>query len=139
MANFKTTGHDIGLLLLRLTLGGILLFHGVYKLENGVGWIKMPLAQIGLPGVLAYGPYIAEIVAPILIVLGFMTRPAALVIAFDMIMAVILVLRQQIFAIKPAGGGWAIEIEAFIFLTALTLFFTGAGKYSLSRAKWSWD
>jgi putative oxidoreductase len=139
LASFKIVGHDIGLLLLRIALGVIILFHGAYKLANGVEWIKQPLGQIGLPGVMAYGPYIAEVIAPILIILGFLSRPAALVIAFDMLMAVFLVLRQQIFAIKPAGGGWAIEIEALIFLVALALFFTGAGKYSVTRGKWIWD
>jgi putative oxidoreductase len=139
MAGFKTNGNDIGLLLLREALGGILLFHGISKLSTGVEWVKGPLGQLGLPGVLAYGLYVAEIIAPILIILGFLTRPAALVIAFDMLMAVFLVQRQQIFTIKPMGGGWAIELEALIFLVAVALFFTGAGKYRVTKTKWIWD
>ena len=139
MANLKTSGHDIGLLLLRIALGGILLFHGISKLGNGVEWMKQPLGQLGLPGVLAYGSYIAEVISPILIILGFLTRPAALVVAFDMLMAVILVLRSQVFALKPMGGGWAIELEAIIFFMGVAFFFLGSGKYSLSRGKWIWD
>jgi putative oxidoreductase len=139
MAGFKTKGHEIGLLILRITLGGILLFHGVSKLSTGVEWVKGPLGQLGLPGVLAYGLYVAEIIAPILIILGFLTRPVALVIAFDMFMAVFLVQRQQFFTLKPMGGGWAIELEALIFFMGVALFFLGAGKYSLSRGKWIWD
>jgi putative oxidoreductase len=139
MADLKTARHDIGILILRIALGGILLFHGISKLGNGVEWMKQTLGQLGLPGVLAYGSYIAEVIAPILIILGFLTRPAALVIAFDMLMAVFLVLRQQIFTINSAGGGWAIELEALIFFVSLTIFFTGAGKLSVTRAKWNWD
>src|SRR5919204_3990489 len=65
---------DIGKLLLRIALGGILLFHGVFKLTHGVEWIKQPLAALGLPGFLAYGTYLAEVVAPVLLILGYRTR-----------------------------------------------------------------
>lgn len=46
---------DLGKLILRLTLGLLLLLHGIAKLENGVGWISGSLQGYGLPGFLAYG------------------------------------------------------------------------------------
>jgi len=73
---------DVGLFLLRLALGGILLFHGIFKLTHGVEWIKEPLGALGLPGFLAYGTYVAEVVAPLLLMLGLWARIAALVVAF---------------------------------------------------------
>lgn len=41
--------NDCGLLVLRLTVGGLMLFHGIHKLTAGVGFIGGMLAQMGLP------------------------------------------------------------------------------------------
>ncbi len=48
---------DLGKLIIRLTLGGLMLFHGIAKLLNGVGFIEGELASHGLPTFLAYGVY----------------------------------------------------------------------------------
>ena len=124
---------DVGLFLLRLALGGILLFHGIFKLTHGVEWIKQPLGTLGLPGFLAYGTYVAEVVAPLLLMLGLWARIAALVVAFDMLMAIALVLRPRIFTINEMGGGWGIELEALILVVALALCLTGPGRYVIGR------
>jgi len=132
----ETTVHwkeDVGLFLLRLALGGILLFHGIFKLTHGVEWIKEPLGALGLPGFLAYGTYVAEVVAPLLLMLGLWARIAALVVAFDMLMAIALVLRPRIFTINEMGGGWAIELEALILVVALALSIEGPGRYVVGR------
>ena len=127
---------DIGKLVLRLALGGIVLFHGIFKLTHGVEWIKQPLGALGLPGLLAYGTYVAEVVAPILVMVGYQARLAALAIVFDMLMALVLVLRPAIFTIKRGGGGWGIELEALILLTGLAVFLIGSGRYRLGRGVW---
>jgi putative oxidoreductase len=128
---------DLGKLILRLALGGVVLFHGVFKLTHGVEWIKQPLAAHGLPGFLAYGTYLAEVLAPVLIVVGWKARLAALAIGFDMLMALFLVLRPQILAIKErGGGGWGVELEALILLVALVIFLIGSGRYRLGRGAW---
>jgi len=136
---FVPRSDDIGKLLLRLAIGGTLLFHGVFKIQQGVAWIAGPLGEFGLPGFLAYGTYLAEVVAPILILLGIWTRPAALVVAFDLFMAIVLVLRPQLFTVKEMGGGWGVELEALFLLGALALVFLGAGKYRLTRAESALD
>ena len=51
---------DLGKLILRLTLGLLLLLHGIAKLESGVGWISGSLQGYGLQGFLAYGVFIGE-------------------------------------------------------------------------------
>jgi putative oxidoreductase len=130
---------DIGKLILRVTVGGILLFHGVWKLMHGIGWIPPVLHMHGLPGFLAYGVFVAEVIAPIFLLAGWMTRLASLTIVVDMLMAFLLVLHNNIFAVKPGGGGWGIEVEAFFLFGALALFFTGSGKYSVSRGQGKWD
>ena len=58
--SFKTHP-DTGLLVLRLGLGAILLFHGIYKATHGVAWIAGPLAQArAAGGGSSYGVYVAE-------------------------------------------------------------------------------
>jgi putative oxidoreductase len=132
----KAKSTDLGILILRLMLAGILLFHGIYKINHGVAWIKPLLAQFHLPGALAYGTYIAEFVAPVLLIVGLQVRLAALAIVVDMCMAIFLVLRRQIFALKQEpGGGWAIELQALLLFSALALVFLDSGSYSLRRKR----
>ena len=122
---------DTGLLLLRFGVGTLLLFHGYYKITHGVAWMAGPLGRVGLPASLAYGTYIAEVLAPILLIIGLWVRPAAFVIAFDMFMAIFLARRADVPKINPMSGGWAIELELLFLIGALTLAFTGGGRYGL--------
>jgi uncharacterized membrane protein YphA (DoxX/SURF4 family) len=75
------TSDDLGKLLLRLTLGVLTLLHGIAKISAGVGGIAGMLGKAGLPTVLAYGVYAGEVIAPLLLIIGLWTRPAALVVA----------------------------------------------------------
>lgn len=130
---------DVGKLILRLAVAGLLLFHGVAKLKGGVGWMAGPLANLGMPAFIAYGVFVGEIVAPILAIVGKFTRLAGLVMAFDLLMAILLVLRGRMFAVNPQGGGWAIELEMFFVLGGVALFFLGSGRLALSRGQGAWD
>jgi putative oxidoreductase len=132
MADLKSNRDDVGKLVLRLALAGIVLFHGVFKFRHGVAWISGPLSAFGLPGFVAWGAYVAELIAPLLLLVGYRVRLAALVIAFDMVMAVVLVLRDRVWTIN-AGGGWAIELEALIFFAALVVALLGPGRYAVGR------
>jgi putative oxidoreductase len=138
-SDVQTRWDDWGKLLLRLTVGGLLLFHGVHKVQNGVDWIAGPLAAVGLPAFLAYGAYVGEVVAPLFAIIGKFTRIAGLIIAFDLLMAIVLVLRDGITSINPMGGGWAIELEMFFLLGGIALFLFGSGRYALSRGRGRWD
>lgn len=130
---------DFGRLLLRLTVGGLLLFHGISKLIHGVAWMAGPLSAFHIPFFVAYGVYVAEVVAPVAIIFGYRARIAALIVAFDLFMAIVLVAHGGITRINP-GGGWGLEIEAFYLLTALVIFFIGSGKYSIAKTSSSkWD
>lgn len=122
---------DAGLLLLRFGVGTLLAFHGYFKITNGVAWIAGPLGRLGLPAWVAYGTYVAEVLAPILLILGLFVRPAALVIAFDMFMAIFLARRADVGKISPMGGGWAIELELLFLVAALALALAGGGRYGL--------
>jgi len=129
------TREDFGRLVLRLGLGAILLFHGIFKLTHGVEWIKGPLGTLGLPGFLAYGTYVAEVIAPVLVIVGWRARFAAMAIVFDMLMAMVLVLRPRLLTVT-GGGGWGVEVEALILLAALSVALLGSGRYAIGRGAW---
>ncbi len=128
--------NNCGLLLLRLAIGVLMLFHGVAKL-GGIVFIENLLTDRGLPAFFAYGVYFTEIVAPLLIIIGFRTRLAALVFALGGLMAIYLVHLPELFTLN-AHGGWAIELLGLYILGAVVLFFTGGGRYALSSTD-RWD
>ena len=129
---------DLAKLLLRLTCGGILLFHGIHKVFVEIDHVKVIVKNAGLPEALAYGNIVGEFVAPIFVLLGFKTRIAAAIIAFNMLLSVLIGHRDIMFSVNDYGG-WMIETNVLYMMTAVVLFFTGAGKYSLSGGKGKWD
>jgi len=129
-ADNRDRGIDTALLILRLVLGILILLHGVSKLPQPPAFIVDMLAQHSLPAALAYGAYIGEIVAPILLIIGMWTRLAAIVIVINMIFAVLLAHTGQLFSIGKTGG-YALELQAMYLFTAIALAFTGAGRLSV--------
>jgi putative oxidoreductase len=134
----KERWEDWGKLLLRITVAGLLLVHGFFKLRNGVAWMAGPLSALGLPAFVSYGAYVGEVVAPLLVIAGKYARLGGLVIAFHMLSAIIIARRDQAFSLSQ-GGGWAIELELLFLLGGVAIFLLGSGRYSLSRGIGSWD
>lgn len=134
----KLHSDDLARLLLRIAVGGLMLFHGVAKVRGGIGGIEQLLQAHKLPAMFAYGVYVGEVLAPLLILLGFYTRPAALIVAFNMLVAVGLAHRGDLFKLD-SHGAWALELHAFYLLGSLALFFTGSGKFGLARGRRPWD
>lgn len=130
---------DIGKLILRLTVALLMAFHGVSKLKHGVGWMAGPLQAHHLPPFIGYGVYVAEVVAPILLILGIFTRPAACVIAFDMVMALFLVVQGKAFDLQPQGGGLGAELQFLYLFSALAIAFLGSGRFAISKGGGRWD
>jgi putative oxidoreductase len=135
----RTGWDDVGKLILRLTVAGLMIFHGIAKMKGGIGWMGPMLSSHGIPPFVGYGVFVAEVIAPLLLLLGIYTRVAALVIAFDMFMAIILVVKGNLFAISPRGGGLGGEVELFYLLTSVAIFFLGAGRFSVRRGASAWD
>ena len=119
---------DLGKLILRLTLGILMLFHGVAKMTSGVAGIKGMLAGIGLPEFLAYGVFIGEVIAPLMLIIGYYSRVGAALIVGNMLVAIVLVHMNELFALGGSGG-WALELQGFFLFTAVALIFIGPGKY----------
>ncbi|AXF75921.1 DoxX family protein [Erwinia tracheiphila] len=123
---------DFGKLLLRLTLGGLLLFHGEFKVIHGTDWITALLKAHSIPGFVAWGAYIGEVIAPVMLIIGLMTRPAAFVIAINLAFAILLVKTGAAWD-RNSVGAWALESEAFYFFCAFAIMLLGPGKYVLVR------
>ncbi|MBQ5946750.1 DoxX family protein [Massilia sp. ST3] len=137
MAEAKGKGNareDAGKLVLRVALGLLILLHGIAKLRGGVGFISGMLAQQGLPGALAYGVYVGEVLAPLLILAGVWTRLAAAVVAVNMVVAVALVHMGELWSLSKTGG-WELELQGMFLAASVALALLGAGRYSVGGAR----
>lgn len=134
MSSGSTVGADLGKLILRLALGVMFLLHGIAKISSGPAGIIGMVQQAGLPGPVGYLVYVGEVLAPLLVILGLWTRPAAGVIAINMLFAVGLAHMEQLGALTK-NGGWALELQGMYFFSALALALIGAGRFSLGGAR----
>jgi putative oxidoreductase len=121
---------DAGKLLLRLTIGILLLMHGLFKLANGIDTITALVVAQSWPAWLAFGVFIGEIIAPSLLIIGVLTRAGALVIVFNMGLAVYLAHASQVLTLTKTGG-WALELQGLFLMGALVVALLGAGRFSL--------
>ena len=131
--------NDAGKLILRLAVGGLMAFHGLSKLRHGVAWMAGPLSAHHLPSFLAYGVYVAEVVAPILLIIGLFTRLAGTVIAFEMVVAIYLVLGAGAFTLDKQTGALKSELQFLYMLGGLAIALMGSGRYAMSKGKGRWD
>ena len=140
MSNRTLSFHhpDLAKLLVRITCGGLLILHGSNSAIHGIQHIKDMVRNAGVPEFIAYGNLVGEVIAPLFMILGYKARIAALVVAFNMIMSVLIAHRDIMFA-RNDFGGWMIELNVFYMMTAVAVFFAGSGKYSLSRGEGKWD
>lgn len=128
---------NIGLLIGRIAIGLPMLLYGIGKLIHGIGFIQEVLQSMGLPAFMGYGVYVGEVIAPILILIGFRTRIASAVFTINCITAMLLVQSADIFSLND-NGGWKVELLGIYALVALALFFTGGGRLAVSRDD-RWD
>ncbi|AEN67191.1 DoxX family protein (plasmid) [Enterobacter soli] len=127
---------DAAALILRLTLGGLLIFHGWHKIHSGIGFILDMLSEHGVPSFIGYGIYLGEVVAPILIILGICCRLSAITVIGTMIVAWLLADIGNTFHINEVGA-WAIEDLMFYVMMSVVLLFLGCGKYSvMANSDW---
>ncbi len=129
---------DWGKLVLRVSLGVLILLHGIAKVIGGPGSITGLVAKAGLPPELGYLVYVGEVAAPILLIIGLWTRPAAIVVAVNMLVAILLVHSGEIFSLKKSGG-WAIELQGMFLFAALSVALLGSGRLSVGGKYGRWN
>jgi putative oxidoreductase len=129
---------DGGKLLLRVTLGVLVLFHGISKVIGGPAFVVGVASKAGLPGAFGYLVYVGEVLGPLLLILGIWTRLGALIVAVNMLIAVGLVHMSQLFTMAPTGG-YGLELQAMYLFSAIAVALLGAGRYSLGGIDGRWN
>lgn len=111
------------LLILRIAVAGMMLTHGIPKLQNILAGNWEFGDPIGLGAELSLGLTVfAEVGCSLLILIGLFTRFATLPLLFTMLVAFFIVHGADEFGKK--------ELPLLYALVYATLFFTGPGKYS---------
>ena len=133
---FKKECAEYATLPLRLALGIVFLMHGSQKLLGlfggpGISGTQGFMDSLGVPLAGLFGIIVAsvEFFGGLLVLLGLFTRYASLLIAIDMFFAFFLVHAKNGFFL-PMGY----EFVFVLFLIAISLASTGAGKFSLEKA-----
>jgi putative oxidoreductase len=133
-----TRYEDAGKLLLRLAIGILILMHGIAKLRFGLGDVATSLARAHVPAPIGYLVYVGEVAAPVMMIAGLWTRPAALVVAFNMLVALLLGHPRELFEMTEHGG-LLLEVQWLYFAGAVAVALLGAGRFSAAGAKGRWN
>ena len=105
--------------LLRLSVAAMMLLHGISKVLHGIGGIEARVVSHGFPAWLAYGVYVGEVLAPLLLLANFWVQGAAIVMAVNMLFAIFLAHAGDVFALRR--GAWAIELQALFLVGSLAV------------------
>ena len=120
----------LGLLVLRLSLGAIMIAHGFPKVFGGIHHHMEFVRSLGIPGWMAYLSTTAEFGGGILLVVGFLTRFAALCVLIDMLVAIFAVHWKNGFL-----GQGNYQFPMALAAIAFSLVFFGAGPIAID---WLW-
>jgi len=134
LAPFYAWARVLSYPLMRITIGGILLVHGIVKLLGpGVVAFAGGLARRGIEPSLpiAYLVFFNETIGAICLILGLFTRPIAASIAIEMAVITFVVHFKNGFAFSSQGGGWEFPLMWGLLVFAIAL--RGGGPYSLDH------
>ena len=129
---------DAGKLVLRVILGLLILLHGIAKLRFGLGDVAASLARAGLPAALGYLVFLGEVVAPVMLILGWLTRAVAVIVAMNMAVALVVGHWGHIFQVEPHGG-LLLEVQFMFLFAASAVALLGAGRWSLGGPEGRWN
>lgn len=123
--------NEIGAFILRVTLGALFLIHGMTKfqggIENIVGWFE----SIGLPGFMAYGVALIEVIGGIALIIGLATRFVSILFALLMIGATLKV--KLTVGLLGNGQMAGYELDLAFMAMAIYLAINGNDLLSVSR------
>src|SRR3954463_16200403 len=130
MRRFVPLNHDLAILLLRLALAAVLLYHGVPKLMN-FGATVTAFQGMGLPApsLTAGFAVLSEVIGGLLILLGVAVDLAGILVIIDMLGAIFLVHLANGFDFTK--GGW--EHPFTVLVMALVLVLAGSGWHAVGR------
>ncbi len=118
-----------GKLVLRCSVGILMLFHGVAKLmhPDTLDFIRGLLSFYGLPEFIALGLFAGEILAPLMLVFGVFSRVGGLMIVVNMLFAIGLAHTGDFFSLSEHGG-WSLELQGFYLFGGLAVLLLGSGR-----------
>ena len=122
---------SLGLLLLRVVMGTAFILHGWPKVQNAMNWMG---PDAGVPGYLQAFAAGAEFGGGFLLIVGLLTKVAALAIGAVMVVAITNVHLQQGHPFVGKPGGASYELAAIYLTCAVLLILTGPGRFSLDSA-----
>jgi putative oxidoreductase len=125
---FLNTLQPVGLLILRVALGMIFIYHGYPKLVRADAMMRQFFIQHGFPGYFVGLAGILECVGGGLLLAGLFTRPAALLLAAEMGIA--------IWKVKMVHGVFAVneyQFELALAAACVALATVGAGSLSVDH------
>jgi putative oxidoreductase len=120
----------LALLVLRLVLGIIMIGHGYPKVFGGLSHHVQSVRNMGLPGWLAYFSAAAEFLGGIAVILGLLTRLAALGITINMLVAV-----GKVHWKNGLLGQGGYQFPLGLAAIAFALIFFGAGPIALDAIR----
>jgi putative oxidoreductase len=120
----------LALLVLRLVLGIIMIGHGYPKVFGGLSHHVQSVSNMGLPGWLAYFSAAAEFLGGIAVILGLLTRLAALGITINMLVAV-----GKVHWKNGLLGQGGYQFPLGLAAIAFALIFFGAGPIALDAMR----
>ncbi len=125
------TSDAVGKLIVRLTIGVLILFHGVSKLVSSGPFdaIASRLTSAGLPDFIAYGVYVGEIIAPLLLIAGVFSRLSGMVVVINMLFAISLMHTGDLLTLSDHGG-YKLELQACYLFGGLAVLFLGSGRFA---------
>jgi putative oxidoreductase len=128
---YQTALNAAAIALLRVTSGALLLTHGLIKLlvYTPAGTADF-FQSIGLPEFLAYLVIAGEIMLGLALILGFMTRWAALM-ALPIMLGAIVPHAANGFTFSNPGGGW--EYPLFWAIALAVQAILGDGSYAIGN------
>lgn len=121
---------SLGLLLLRLVVGAAFILHGWPKIQNPLGWMG---AEASVPGLLQAAAALAEFGGGIALILGLLTRLAALGLAATMSVAAGMVHLPQGDPFVGKAGEASYELAAVYLACSLLFLLAGPGLFSVDR------
>lgn len=121
-------------LILRLTVGILMLLHGADKIINPgtLEFIGQNLSDIGLSPLIAYAVYLGEVLAPLMIIFGYYARVGALLVVINMVFAILLIHSGQLLQLT-SHGGWQLELQGLYLFGALAIMLLGSGRYAIRQ------
>jgi putative oxidoreductase len=127
MRRYLPQNLDLALLVLRLALAAILLYHGLPKVMNFGGTVAgFQSMHVPAPTLTAAFAALAEVIGGLLILFGLAVDIAGLLVVIDMLGAIVTV------QLPKGFGGW--EHEFSILAMALALALAGPGRSSVGAA-----